>query len=73
MFRDPLGMGQLRMARHLNMDPNMFSCFVAPLRLQSSLSMLGFSEAEDLFGIALNYHHDKYEVLYKTDPWLKQL
>ncbi|CAE7037267.1 unnamed protein product [Symbiodinium natans] len=24
-------------------------------------------QAEDLFGIALNYHHDKYEVLYKTD------
>ncbi|CAE7511393.1 unnamed protein product [Symbiodinium sp. KB8] len=23
-------------------------------------------QAEDLFGIVLNYHHDKYEVLYKT-------
>ncbi|CAE7243108.1 unnamed protein product [Symbiodinium sp. CCMP2592] len=25
------------------------------------------SQAEGLFGITLNYHHDKYEVLYKTD------
>ena len=24
-------------------------------------------QAEGLFGITLNYHHDKYEVLYKTD------
>ena len=25
-------------------------------------------QAEDLFSINLNYHHDKYEVLYKTVP-----
>ena len=28
-------------------------------------------QAEDLFGIVLNYHHDKYEVLYKTAAWMQ--